>query len=86
MMETLPGSEDERGVALARALLLVLDEATSAVDDATEARIIRAIDDLLGDRTRIVISHRQATLVGVERLLVLDDGRLVERSPMRAAP
>jgi ATP-binding cassette subfamily B protein len=75
-------------IAIARALLqkprvLVLDEATSAVDEATEARIVRAIDTLFPDRTRIVISHRQATLAGVDRLLALEDGRLVEHS---AAP
>ena len=57
------------GIAIARALLqdplvLVLDEATSAVDQATEARIIEAIDALFGDRTRLVISHRPATLRG----------------------
>jgi ATP-binding cassette subfamily B protein len=63
--------------------VLVLDEATSAVDEATEARIVRAIDTLFPDRTRIVISHRQATLAGVDRLLALEDGRLVEHS---AAP
>jgi ATP-binding cassette, subfamily B, bacterial len=72
-------------IAIARALLqdprvLVLDEPTSAVDEATEARIVRAIDTLFPDRTRIVISHRQATLAGIGRLLALEDGRLVEHS------
>ena len=76
-------------IAIARALLqdprvLVLDEATSAVDEATEARIVRAIDALFGDRTRIVISHRTATLAGVERLIALEDGLLVEHSPLPA--
>jgi ABC-type multidrug transport system fused ATPase/permease subunit len=70
-------------IAIARALLqkprvLVLDEATSAVDEATEARIVRAIDTLFPDRTRIVISHRQTSLAGVDRLLALEDGRVVE--------
>lgn len=74
-------------IAIARALLqdprvLVLDEATSAVDEATEARIIRAIDGLFSDRTRIVISHRPATLAGVDRLIALEDGHLVERDRM----
>jgi len=78
-------------IAIARALLqdprvLVLDEATSAVDEATEARIVGAIDALFSGRTRIVISHRKATLVGASRLLALEDGRLVEHSPLRAAP
>jgi ATP-binding cassette, subfamily B, bacterial len=74
-------------IAIARALLqnprvLVLDEATSAVDEATEERIVRAVDELFAGRTRIVISHRKATLAGTPRLLALEDGRLVERSPM----
>jgi ATP-binding cassette, subfamily B, bacterial len=78
-------------IAIARALLqdprvLVLDEATSAVDEATEARIVRAIDELFSDRTRIVISHRKATLVGAPRLIALEAGRLVERSRTPAAP
>lgn len=78
-------------IAIARALLqdprvLVLDEATSAVDEATEARIIRAIDALFGSRTRIVISHRKATLLGVDRLIEIEEGRLVERHQMPAAP
>ena len=76
-------------IAIARALLqdpcvLVLDEATSAVDEATEARIVGAIDELFAGRTRIVISHRKATLAGVERLIALEDGRLVERSKVPA--
>jgi ATP-binding cassette subfamily B protein len=76
-------------IAIARALLqdprvLVLDEATSAIDEATEARIVRAIDALFAGRTRIVISHRQATLAGVDRLIALEDGHLVERSRVPA--
>jgi len=77
-------------IAIARALLqdprvLVLDEATSAVDETTEARIIRAVDELFSSRTRIVISHRTATLAGFERLIALEDGRLVEHDQMPAA-
>ena len=76
-------------IAIARALLqdprvLVLDEATSAIDEATEARIVRAIDALFAGRTRIVISHRQATLAGVDRLIALEDGHLVEHSRVPA--
>ncbi|HSA79612.1 MAG TPA: ABC transporter ATP-binding protein [Geminicoccaceae bacterium] len=85
----LSGGQRQR-IAIARALLqdplvLVLDEATSAVDEATEAAIIRAVDELFRDRTRIVISHRAATLAGVDRLIALERGRLVERQPIPAA-
>ena len=76
-------------IAIARALLqdprvLVLDEATSAVDEATEARIVRAIDALFAGRTRIVISHRKATLAETGHVLALEDGRLVEHSGVPA--
>lgn len=75
----LSGGERQR-ISIARALLqdpivLVLDEATASVDAATEAEITAAIDELFGDRTRIVISHRASTLAGADLVLSLDAGR-----------
>ena len=70
-------------VALVRARLadphlLVLDEATSAVDPATEVRLARALRVLSEGRTSVTIAHRLSTAQGADRVLVFDDGRLVE--------
>ncbi|MBY5162250.1 ABC transporter ATP-binding protein [Salsipaludibacter albus] len=70
-------------VALARAYvadprLLVLDEATSAVDPATEVRLRRALDGLTRGRTTVTIAHRLSTAQSSQRVLVFDHGRLVE--------
>jgi ABC-type multidrug transport system fused ATPase/permease subunit len=70
-------------VAFARALLadpklLVLDEATSSVDLATEARIETALDSLLAGRTSIVIAHRLSTVRRADRVLVMGEGRVIE--------
>ncbi len=70
-------------VALTRAYvadprLLVLDEATSAVDPATEVRLRRALDGLTRGRTTVTIAHRLSTAQASERVLVFDAGRLVE--------
>ncbi len=70
-------------LSFARALafdpaVLVLDEATSSVDPATEARIQRALETILEGRTSIVIAHRLATIRSADRILVLHHGRLVE--------
>lgn len=75
-------------VALARAYvadpdLLVLDEATSAVDPATEVRIQRALDGLTRGRTAVFIAHRMSTAESADEVLVFDQGRLVERGPHR---
>jgi ATP-binding cassette, subfamily B, bacterial len=75
-------------VALARAYiadpdLLVLDEATSAVDPATEVRISRALDGLTRGRTSIAIAHRLSTAEAADEVLVFDAGRIVERGPHR---
>jgi putative ABC transport system ATP-binding protein len=73
-------------VAVARAYiadpdLLVLDEATSAVDPATEVRLNRALDSLTRGRTTISIAHRLSTAEAADEVLVVDDGVVVQRGP-----
>jgi subfamily B ATP-binding cassette protein MsbA len=70
-------------VAIARALLkdapvLILDEATSALDTESERVIQQALDELLRDRTTLVIAHRLSTIENADRILVMEEGRLVE--------
>ena len=70
-------------IALARAMLadpkiLVLDEATANIDTKTELQVQQALLRLLADRTAIIIAHRLSTLQIADRILVLDDGRIVE--------
>jgi ATP-binding cassette subfamily B protein len=64
--------------------LVLLDEASSRLDSATERHIERAIDALLADRTGIVIAHRLATLQRCDRILILEEGRIVEQGPRAA--
>ncbi|MEA3459645.1 MAG: ATP-binding cassette domain-containing protein, partial [Chloroflexota bacterium] len=71
-------------IAIARAVLadpriLILDEATSSVDTRTELLIQRALGELLGGRTSFVIAHRLSTIRNADRVLVINDGRIVER-------
>ncbi|MEV4564640.1 ABC transporter ATP-binding protein [Nonomuraea sp. NPDC049419] len=79
----LSGGEAQR-VALARALLadapvLVLDEATSFADPQTEQAVRRALASLGGDRTILVIAHRQETVAGADTVVLLEDGVITER-------
>ncbi len=66
---------------IARPDLLVLDEATSAVDPALEVRLRRAIDRLTTGRTSITVAHRLSTAEAADEVLVFDRGRIVERGP-----
>lgn len=79
----LSGGQRQR-IAIARALLrdprvLVLDEATSALDAATEASINRTLERVARGRTVISVTHRLASIVNMDRVLVMDGGRLVEQ-------
>ncbi|TBH20606.1 ABC transporter ATP-binding protein [Thermus thermamylovorans] len=79
---TLSGGQRQR-VALARALakrpkVLILDDALSAVDTETEARILQGLKTLLGRQTTFLISHRTATLRHADWIIVLEGGRIVE--------
>jgi len=81
----LSGGERQR-IAIARALLkdapiLVLDEATSAVDAANEAAIQHALDTLSGGRTTLMIAHRLSTVQGADRVIVMAEGRIQEAGP-----
>ncbi|HBO3196751.1 TPA: ABC transporter ATP-binding protein [Pseudomonas aeruginosa] len=82
--QQLSGGQKQR-IAIARALLqdpliLVLDEATSAVDEATEREVIAAIDQLFVGRTRILISHRPSTLANADLRFELLDGVLISKT------
>jgi ATP-binding cassette subfamily B protein len=85
---TLSAGQRQR-IAIARAVLrnapiLLLDEATSALDAESETLVQRALDGIMQDRTTLVIAHRLSTVTEADRILVLDQGRLVEQGSHRS--
>ncbi|TMC46754.1 MAG: ABC transporter ATP-binding protein [Chloroflexi bacterium] len=84
---TLSGGQKQRA-AIARAVakdprILILDDALSAVDTYTEAEILRRLRGVMRERTSIVVAHRISTVKDADEILVLDDGRIVERGSHR---
>jgi ATP-binding cassette subfamily B multidrug efflux pump len=81
----LSGGQRQR-VAIARVLLknapiLILDEATSALDSEVEAAIQEQLNNLMQGKTVIAIAHRLSTIAAMDRLVIMDEGRIVEEGP-----
>lgn len=81
----LSGGQRQR-IAIARAILadcpvLVLDEATSALDSESETMVQEALSNLMRDRTAIVVAHRLSTVASLDRIVVIEGGRIVEDGP-----
>jgi ABC-type multidrug transport system fused ATPase/permease subunit len=71
-------------VAIARAILankriLVLDEATSSLDSESEHLIQEAMDEVMKNKTTIVIAHRLSTIMKMDRIIVMEDGKIIEK-------
>src|SRR4029077_1552932 len=86
---TLSGGQRQR-IAIARAILrdaplLLLDEATSSLDAESEKFVQTALERLMAERTTLVIAHRLATVLSCDRILVMDEGHIVEEGT-HAAP
>src|SRR5690606_22683656 len=84
----LSGGEKQR-VAIARTLLknppiLILDEATSALDTRTERAIQEELSQIAKDRTTLIIAHRLSTIADADEIIVMDQGRVIERGGHRA--
>ena len=78
----LSGGQRQR-IAIARALLkdapvLILDEATASLDTESEVHIQQALDNLMKDRTTLVIAHRLSTIENADKIMVLEDGEIIE--------
>lgn len=78
----LSGGERQR-IAIARAMLsnapiVILDEATSALDSLTEQHVQKSLETLIAEKTTIIIAHRLSTLIRMDRILVFDEGKIIE--------
>ena len=78
----LSGGQMQR-ISIARAILkdpdvIIFDEATSHLDRISERRIQRAIEKTFADKTCIIVAHRLSTIVSVDKIFVIDDGRIVQ--------